>query len=88
MNIISIEENAFYELVETVIKRSEEKKVQDNLLISGEEVMKLLYIDSKSTLHKLRDTGEIRFSQYGKKIILYEKASALKFLERYACETF
>ena len=88
MNVICIEENAFYELVETVIKRSEEKKVQDNVWISGEEVMKLLYIESKSTLQKLRDTGEIRYSQYCKKIILYEKASALKFLERYACETF
>jgi len=68
MNVICIEENAFYELVETVIKRSEEKKVQDNVWISGEEVMKLLYIESKSTLQKLRDTGEIRYSQYCKKL--------------------
>lgn len=88
MNVICMEENAFYELIETVIKRLGEKRVQDDLWISGEEIMKLLHIKSKSTLQKLRDTGEIRYSQYGRKIILYERASAMEFLERYACETF
>jgi hypothetical protein len=88
MNVICMEENAFYELIETVVKRLQEKQVKDKLWISSEEVMKLLHIKSKSTLQKLRDTGEIRYSQYGTRIILYEKASALEFLERYACETF
>ena len=88
MNVICIEENAFYELIETVVNRLQEKTVKDNVWISGEEVMKLLQIKSKSTLQKLRDTGQIRYSQYGKKMILYEKTSALEFLERYACETF
>lgn len=88
MNVICIEENAFYELIEIVVKRLEEKRIQDDLWISGEEVMKLLHIKSRSTLQKLRDTGEIRYSQYGRKVILYEKASALEFLEKYACETF
>lgn len=88
MNVICIEENAFYELIEIVVKRLEENRIQDDMWISGEEVMKLLHIKSRSTLQKLRDTGEIRYSQYGKKVILYEKASALEFLEKYACETF
>lgn len=77
-----------YELIETAVKRLQEKQVRETGWISYEEVMKLLHIKSKATLQKLRDTGKIRYSQYGKKIILYEKASALDFLERYACETF
>jgi hypothetical protein len=88
MNVICIEESAFYELIETVVKRLQEKRIQDDMWISGEEVMKLLHIKSRSTLQKLRDTGEIRYSQYGRKVILYEKGSAPEFLERYACETF
>ena len=88
MNVICIEENAFYELIDTVVKRLTAKRIKDDMLISGDEVMKLLHIKSRSTLQKLRDTGEIRYSQYGRKVILYEKASALEFLERYACETF
>lgn len=88
MNVICIEESAFYQLLETVVSRLKEKIEQDELWISGEETMKFLHIKSKTTLQKLRDTGEIRYSQYGRKIILYEKASLLEFLERHACETF
>lgn len=88
MNVICIEENAFYELIEIVVKRLQEKRIEGDMWISGDEVMKLLHIKSRSTLQKLRDTGEIRYSQYGKKVILYEKASALEFLEAYACEIF
>jgi len=49
MNVICIEENAFYELVETVVRRLQEKKALDNVWISGEDAMKLLHIKSKST---------------------------------------
>ncbi|OCX54341.1 hypothetical protein BEL04_08775 [Mucilaginibacter sp. PPCGB 2223] len=88
MNVICLEEAAFYELIETVVKKLQEKKVKEDLWVSGTEVMRLLRIKSKTTLQKLRDTGQIRYSQYGVKIILYEKASVLEFLERHACETF
>ncbi len=88
MNVICIEENAFFELIETVVNRLEKKREQDDLWLSREEVMRLLQIKSKSTLQKLRDTGQIRYSQYGTRIILYDKASTLEFLERHACETF
>ena len=83
-----MEERAFYELIETVVKRLEEKIIKEDLWLTGEQVMKLLNIKSKTTMQKLRDNGEIRYSQYGRKIILYEKASVAEFLERYACETF
>lgn len=88
MNVICIEEAAFYELVETVIRRLDEKGIKEDLWVSGEEVMRLLRIKSKTTLQKLRDTGQIRYSQYGKKIILYDKASIFQFLENHACEMF
>ena len=45
------------------------------------EVMELLGIKSKTTLQKLRDTFEIKFSQNGK-IIKYFKPSIIEFLER------
>lgn len=88
MNVICLEENAFYELIETVISRLQPKIIHEEFWISGEDVMHMLRIKSKTTLQKLRDTGKIRFSQYGKKILLYEKASVLEFLERHAREPY
>lgn len=89
MNVICLEDAAFYQLIEQVVARLNEK--EDKKLskwMSDEEAMKLLNIKSRSTLQKLRDEGRIRFSQPQKKIILYDRESLEAFLERNARETF
>jgi len=56
--------------------------------IDETEAKSLLYIKSKTTLQKLRDNGLIRFSQLGKKMILYDRDSILKYIEENTKNTF
>ncbi len=89
MEIICLEEAAFYKLVEQVVERL--KLTQGDKRekwISDVEAMELLNIKSKTTLQKLRDEGKIRFSQPEKKIILYDRDSIDAYLEKNAHNTF
>lgn len=89
MEVICMEDSAFYSLVEQVFERMKEKeKTRDDKWISGEEAMQKLRITSKTTLQKLRDEGKIRFSQPEKKLILYDLASIYEYLEKHAKNTF
>lgn len=89
MQVICLEEKAFYELVEQVVARLNEKNGRDKeRWINDEEAMHLLNIKSKTTLQKLRDEGRIRFSQPQKKVILYDRESIYKYLNDNAKETF
>ena len=89
MQVICLEDKAFYSLVEEVVARLREKHdVGKEKWISDEEAMQLLYVNSKTTLQKLRDEGKIRFSQPQKKIILYDRDSINAYLERNARNTF
>jgi len=89
MEVICLEEEAFYALVEQVVHRIKEKKgAKEDKWISGEEAMRILRITSKTTLQKLRDEGKIRFSQPEKKLILYDVESIYEYLEKNARETF
>ncbi len=89
MEVICLEDIAFYTLVERVVARIQEKQSSKaNQWLSGEETMRLLRITSKTTLQKLRDEGKIRFSQPEKKIILYDAASIQEYLTKHAHETF
>jgi len=89
MNVICLEDEAFYALIEAVLNRI---KTQDNLKedkwISDEEAMHKLRITSKTTMQKLRDEGKIRFTQPTKKIILYDNDSINEYLERHIKNTF
>lgn len=88
MQVICLEEAAFFQLVEQVVARLKEKQKQENDWIGDVEAMSLLNIKSKTTLQKLRDEGRIRFSQPQKKIILYDRLSILKYLEQHSRNTF
>jgi Helix-turn-helix domain len=89
MEVICLEEEAFYALVEQVVQRIKQKEgIKDDRWISGEEAMKILRITSKTTLQKLRDEGKIRFSQPEKKLILYDLESIYVYLEKNVKETF
>lgn len=89
MEVICLEEAAFYDLIEKVVARIKPPDgVDKEQWISGSDAMRLLNIKSKTTLQTLRDTGKIRFSQPQKKIILYDRNSIKSYLEKSAQNTF
>lgn len=89
MEVICLEDAAFYSLIEKVVDRIKEKNnIPQDKWISGTEAMQRLRISSKTTLQKLRDEGKIRYSQPEKKIILYDSASIDSYLENNTYETF
>ena len=89
MQVICLEETAFYTLLEEVVSRLKEKQqsIQDNW-INDDQAMQLLNIKSKTTLQRLRDEGRIRFSQPQKKIILYDRQSIESYLNKNAKNIF
>lgn len=89
LNVICLESDAFYALVNEVVERiNSEQKLEAEEWISDEEAMKILRISSKTTLQKYRDEGKIRFSQLGRKSILYDRQSLMDFIEANARDTF
>lgn len=88
MNVICLEDEAFYALVEKVIARVKDQGKKEEKWISDDEAMRKLRITSKTTLQKLRDEGKIRFSHPAKKIILYDSISIDEYLEKHAKNTF
>ncbi|KAB2915563.1 MAG: helix-turn-helix domain-containing protein [Bacteroidetes bacterium] len=89
MNVICMDEPAFYELVETVVRRlSTEVNRKPDKWIGTEDCMKLLGISSKTTLQQIRNEGRIRFTQPQKKVILYDRDSIMTYLDKNARETF
>lgn len=89
MEVICLENEAFYALIEEVVQRLKEKNsIKEDKWISGEEAMQKMRIKSKTTLQRLRDEGRIRFTQPDKKNILYDIDSINEYLEKHAKETF
>lgn len=89
MEVVCLEERAFYALFDKVVEHIGQKyEQQPRKWIDGEEAMSMLNISSKTTLQKLRDTGKIRFSQPQPRIILYDRNSIDEYLEIHAQDTF
>lgn len=89
MNIICLEEKAFFALIDTVITRiKDQNKISEDKWLSSIEAMRKLRITSKTTLQKLRDEGKIRFTQPEKKIILYDSDSINEFLDKHSKNPF
>lgn len=89
MEVICLQDEAFYSLIDKVIERIKEKNnIKEDKWISGEEAMYKMRISSKTTLQKLRDTGQIRFTQPEKKIILYDTDSINEYLKKHTRDTF
>ncbi|WP_303316842.1 helix-turn-helix domain-containing protein [Flavivirga abyssicola] len=89
MEVVCIQEDAFYALFDKVIEHVESKRVdQPRKWIDGDEAMSILNISSKTTLQKLRDEGKIRFSKPQPRIIVYDRNSINEYLESKAYETF
>ena len=90
MEVICLETKAFYDLVDKVVKRMKgiESNEKQDKWVSEQEAMRLLRVTSKTTISKLRNNGDIRFSQPRKKIILYDTDSINEYLEKHAKDTF
>ncbi|ASV31500.1 helix-turn-helix domain-containing protein [Maribacter cobaltidurans] len=90
MNVICIEEKAFLTLIGEVIKYVKSAMEPDNSdkWMDKKEAKRLLRIKSDTTLQKLRDEGQIRYSQPEKKHILYDRDSINAYLEAHAMEPF
>jgi hypothetical protein len=89
MEVICFQDDAFYELVEQVVQRIQDKNgIEKDKWVSAKEAMRLLRITSKTTLEKYRDNGSIRFSQPEKKRIVYDVASIDAFLEKHSKDAF
>lgn len=89
MEVICLEEEAFYSLVEEVYSRLKEKNSQKlDKWITDDQAMLMMNIKSKTTLQKFRDEGKIGFSQPEKKIILYDRDSINSFLEKHSHKPF
>lgn len=89
MEVICLEDVAFYALVEQVVDRLKEKYSPGQAKwVNEEQAMTLLNVKAKSTMQQLRDNGKIRFSQPQKKIIVYDRDSISDYLEKHAKDTF
>ncbi len=90
MNVICIEEKAFYALWDRMFKyvRSQMEMDTPDNWIDKKEAKRLLRIKSDTTLQKLRDEGQIMYSQPERKLILYDRNSINDYLEAHAKEPF
>ena len=52
------------------------------------EAMSLLNVSSKTTMFTYRSEGKIKYSQMGKKILLYSRSSINEFISNHSKNTF
>ena len=88
MEVICLEEDAFFKLVETVVDRLGGSNETLPKWVNQEEAMRLLNVKSPTTMQEYRNNGEIRFTQPRKRVILYDRDSINEFLEKHAKNTF
>lgn len=90
-NVICLEEEAFYRLIEEVVERILKKSKPlptTSKWITTYEAMRQLGITSKTTLQRYRDEGRIRYSQADRKVIMYDSRSIDEYLEKHARDVF
>lgn len=85
MNVICLEDAAFYKLIDKVVEHIQKQKgikEEDWDWVWTEEAMKMLGITSKTTLQKLRDENKIRYAPSTKKNFVYSRKSIASYLEK------
>lgn len=88
MEVICLETEAFYQLVDEVYIRLKEEHKSEDRWVDASEAMRLLNVKSSTTLQKLRDEGAIRFSQPQPRIIVYDRQSIEAYLDKHARDPF
>ncbi|MBT1689878.1 helix-turn-helix domain-containing protein [Dawidia soli] len=84
MQVICLEEEAFFVLIDKVLLRVKEAEERSWKWITPEQAMKLLDISSKTTLQNLRDENAIRYTQPRPKLILYDRESIEAYLSAHS----
>ncbi|MEP0367416.1 MAG: helix-turn-helix domain-containing protein [Cyclobacteriaceae bacterium] len=87
MDVIVIETEAFYALLEKAMERLQPNEPRLNKWIDAEEAMSLLGV-AKTTLQNMRNNGDIEFSKINSKTILYNRFSIEQYIENNKSETF
>lgn len=87
---ICMESEAWYAMIKTVVAqiRTEDKAAKEDKWISDEKASSLLNNASKSTMQRLRDGGQIKFTQPTRKLILYDRDSIMAYLNKNTRDTF
>ena len=87
---ICMESEAWYAMIKTVVTqiRAEDNVLKEDKWISDEKASSLLNGASKSTMQRLRDSGQIKFTQPTRKLILYDRESIMAYLNKNTRETF
>lgn len=88
MEVICLEEEAFFDLIDRVVERIGVGQKEPPKWVNQDEAMRLLNIKSPTTLQEYRNNGDIRFTQPRKRVILYDRDSINKFLDKHAKDTF
>lgn len=89
IKVISMDEEAFFALIDKVVAHVDAKNnKKGDPWVDRTEAMRILGIKSKTTLQKLRTTGQIKFSQAKRRNIQYDRDSLYEYLERHAKERF
>lgn len=89
MQVICLEEEAFYTLLDKSIEYLESKRQNAPRKWIGEgEAVSMLDGVSKSTLQRMRNNGDIGYTQPTRKIILYDRDSINEYLEKNAKKPF
>lgn len=90
MELITFEKDAYYKMISELMSMFKKAlcesnksalEAKENDWVSIEEAKLLLGIKSKTKMQQLRDSGELIFSKYGRKI-KYSKKSILMLLNR------
>ena len=86
MDVIVIESEAFYALIDKVVERLRDKEEVLNKWIDGADAKAVLGVE-RTKLAELRRDGEIEYSKMGRKI-LYNRFSLEEYVERNSRKTF
>ena len=87
-DVICLKTDAFQALVQTMMRYIKEHHVVQEKWITAEEALKLLNLDSMTSLSALRNNGKIRFSNPTPRTFLYDKESILAHIESQSKTTF
>jgi hypothetical protein len=85
MQVICLQDEALYKLIDEVIVRYTEKQAKkEERWVIEEVAMQKLNVKSKSTMQIYRNEGRIRYTQPEKKMILYDVQSIYAYLDKHA----
>lgn len=89
MQVICLEEEAFYTLLDKSVEYLESKRNNaPRKWIGEEDAAAMLNGVSKSTLQRMRNNGDIGYTQPSRKIILYDRDSINEYLDKNAKKPF